>query len=117
MTTPTRRTMLTAAAWTAPAIAYAATAPAYATSEQPPKHKCRRECDPKARRKKHGKKRWQYVITTSCPDVIDMRGVEVSVNRRPSGSWSGIGGKKHGVLTLQLIQRDRTVRVAQVVCR
>lgn len=87
----TRRTILTAAAWTAPAVALAATAPAYATSEPAPEP----VCDVTAWRTNHGHKpekgqpgTHHYYVIPACTSTV--RAVWIAgekATRHPSGVW------------------------------
>lgn len=87
-----RRTLLKTAAWSAPAVALAATAPSFATSEVPAPEPV---CDVTAWRINHGhkpKKRQSgthhYFVIPSCTSTV--RAVWIAgkeATRHPSGVW------------------------------
>lgn len=109
-----RRTLLAAAAWSAPAVALATTAPAYATSTVT---SCSvtgvRVRKPAAAK---GRNRWSYAITVTCDDRVKA----VTVNGKPARSvrsdlWIVDLPGKHDALPVAVTTRAGTTTHMAVI--
>lgn len=113
-----RRAILTAAAWSVPAVAIAATAPAYASSEAP------KPCQVFGHREKettgHGRHkvtRWIYYVDVTCAEKarhVVILGLAAKRIRPDATAWAVVLPTKHDRLPVQVLSHHG-IEFAQVV--